>query len=168
MSHIFDGTVFLNKLPLHCVVIFSLLHQLPTNEPPERKKKSVRQADSMSKQSSTHRCPFPLLTRTRLNAPIGSRLVRRSFAIEKGIRQFPAACKVEERSSSRKENDLATSGAPDTTHRLEADMMNVETALWDVHPARALGQRGVGTVQRWGDRGEGREREGLFVTVTLT
>lgn len=53
------------------------------------------------------------------------------------------------------------SGTPGTSHRLEASMMNAETALWGTFtPARALGQGGIGAA-RQGDRG-GEER---FVTV---
>lgn len=53
----------------------------------------------------------------------------------------------------------------DTSHRLEASMMNAETALWDVHPARCPRSRGGRC--REGDRGGETVRHSANVTYCL-
>jgi len=57
-------------------------------------------------------------------------------------------------------DDRINSRTPDTSHRLEASMMNAETALGGRSPRRVPSDKG-GSVPREGDRG-GEER---FVTV---
>lgn len=64
-------------------------------------------------------------------------------------------------------NDRVNSRTPATSHRLEANMMNAETALWGTFtPARALGQGGVDAARGGSWRG-GVVRHSANVTYCL-
>lgn len=65
-------------------------------------------------------------------------------------------------------NDRVNSGTPDTSHRLEASMMNAETALWGTFtPARALGQGGIVAVREGDEWRGGVVRHSANVTYCL-